>query len=66
MIPGWKKQIEREYLHVLRERGSVAPYEVAKRLGVSEKSAVLWLTELAREGKVRITGIEPASGASEK
>ncbi len=60
MIAGWKEQMEREYLRVLRDRGAVTPHDVARQLGVSESSAVFWLTELAREGQVRITGIAPA------
>ncbi len=65
MIQGWKSQIERQYLQALRERGTVAPHEVAERLGVSEQSAVFWLTMLARDGKVRITGIESTSSAGD-
>ncbi len=65
MIPDWKTKIEREYVRALRGRGSVTPREVAARLGISEDSAVFWLTELARDGQVRITGIEPANTSDE-
>ena len=57
--------MEREYLNVLRSRGSATPNELATALGVSEGCAVFWLTELAREGLVRITGIEAATPSSE-
>ena len=59
MIPGWKEEIETEYLGFLMEQRRATPAEVAARLGVSEGWAVYWLTELAREGRVRILGVEP-------
>jgi len=58
MIPGWKEELEAEYLEVLREGGKATPAELALRLGVSEDSAVYWLTNLARDGRVRILGVE--------
>jgi hypothetical protein len=58
MIPGWKEELEAEYLDVLREGGRATPAELALRLGVSEDSAVYWLTQLARDGRVRILGVE--------
>ncbi len=58
MIPGWKDEIEGEYLQVLQESPGASPSEIATRLGVSEGSAVYWLTEMAREGRVRIRAIE--------
>jgi hypothetical protein len=58
MIPGWKEELEAEYLEVLREGGRATPADLALRLGVSENSAVHWLTQLARDGRVRILGVE--------
>ncbi|HEY7676384.1 MAG TPA: hypothetical protein VIG69_04900 [Candidatus Methylomirabilis sp.] len=58
MIPGWKEELEAEYLEVLREGGRATPADLALRLGVSENSAVYWLTQLARDGRVRILGVE--------
>jgi DNA-binding Lrp family transcriptional regulator len=58
MIPGWKEELEAEYLEVLRDGGRATPGELALRLGVSEDSAVYWLTHLARDGRVRILGVE--------
>jgi hypothetical protein len=58
MIPGWKDEIEGEYVAFLKTRGKATPGEVASRLGISECCAVYWLTDLAREGRVRILGVE--------
>lgn len=58
MIPGWKDEIEGEYLQILRESPGASPGDIATRLGVSECSAVYWLTQLARDGRVRIRSIE--------
>lgn len=62
MIPGWKEEVETEYLEILREKCMATPADVAARLGVSERWAVYWLTELARDGHVRILGVEPVGG----
>ena len=58
MISGWKEEIQRDYLNFLRGRPKVTPAELAAHLNLSESSAIYWLTDLAREGKVRITGVE--------
>jgi hypothetical protein len=58
MIPGWDKDTKDEYLQILQEIGSAVPRDFAMRLGVSECCAVYWLTELARQGRLRITGVE--------
>ncbi len=65
MIPGWKNQMTQEYLRAMRDRRSISPHDVAAQLGVSDRTAVFWLTELARDGQLRITGIEPTSAADE-
>lgn len=58
MIPGWKDEIEGEYLQILRESPGASSSDIATRLGVSESSAVYWLTQLARDRRVRIRAIE--------
>ncbi len=58
MIPGWKDELEGEYVAFLKTRGKATPSEVASRLGISECCAVYWLTDMAREGRVRILGVE--------
>jgi hypothetical protein len=58
MIPGWKDEIEGEYLELLRKNQKLTPAEVAARFSISECCAVYWLTELAREGKVQILAVK--------
>ncbi len=58
MISGWKEEIQRDYLTFLRGRPNVTPSELATHLNLSESWVIYWLTDLAREGKVRITGVE--------
>ena len=58
MIAGWKEEIQRDYLSFLRGRPNVTPAELATHLNLSESWVIYWLTDLAREGKVRITGVE--------
>jgi hypothetical protein len=57
MIPGWKEEIEGEYLEFLRKHQELTPREVAARFSTSEGCATYWLTELAREGKVQILAV---------
>ena len=58
MIPGWKEEIEGEYLEFLRKHHTATPADLAARFNVSECCAVYWLTELARQGRVRIPAVE--------
>jgi hypothetical protein len=60
MIPGWKEEIHGEYLQLLRDCPTASPAEVAARLGVSERCATYWLTDLAKDGRVRIVALELA------
>jgi len=59
MIPGWREELEEEYLRLVREASVASPGDVAARIGVSECCAVYWLTELARGGRIRILAVEP-------
>ncbi len=58
MIPGWQADMKQDYLRAVQELGSGTPDAIAVRLGVSEPTAVFWLTELAREGSLRIVAVE--------
>jgi hypothetical protein len=58
MIPGWKEEIEGEYLEFLGKRHTATPADLAARFDVSECCAIYWLTELAREGRIRIPAVE--------
>jgi hypothetical protein len=58
MIPGWKEEFEGEYLQILREIPKASPSDFSLRLDVSECCAIYWLTELAKEGRVRILAVE--------
>jgi hypothetical protein len=58
MIPGWKDEIQREYLEFLRMHRRVSPPELAAHLNISECCVVFWLTDMAREGKIRILAVE--------
>jgi len=62
MISGWKDEIEKDYLGYLRKHPRVSPDEMAAHLKTSECSVVFWLTNLARDGKVRILAVEIVEG----
>ena len=56
--------IQQELLTLLRDHPKATPEELAVCLGVPEREAIYWLTALAREGLVRILGLEVAEKAS--
>jgi hypothetical protein len=58
MIPGWEEETKGDYLKLLQELGKATPRDFSARMGVSECCVVYWLTELARQGRIRITGVE--------
>lgn len=58
MIAGWKEEIQRAYLNFLRGHPKATPSELATHLNLSEDCTIYCLTDLAREGKLRITGVE--------
>lgn len=58
MIPGWKEDMNAECLRLLKASPAASPSDLAERLGVSECCAVYVLTELAREGRLRVKTVE--------
>jgi hypothetical protein len=66
VIPGWKEDILSAYLCILRQYPGATPAEVAAHLRVSEGCAIYWLTDLARDGRIRIGSVELVeNGASQ-
>jgi hypothetical protein len=53
----WSRTVEEEILQYLKEKGSALPADIAGHLKISEKSAMFFISRLAGEGKLRITGI---------
>lgn len=53
----WMRSIEEEILGFLKEKGSSEPSKVAVRLKVSEESVLFFISKMAREGKLKITGV---------
>lgn len=58
MITGWKEEIEGEYLDFLRQFRRARPADFAAHFGVSECCVIYWLTDLAREGRIKILAFE--------
>jgi hypothetical protein len=57
MIPGWVDAIEDEVRSCLRSGGRCSARELAEALGVSEESAVSYITLLASSGRLRIEAV---------
>jgi hypothetical protein len=58
MIPGWKTKMQSDYLEYLRAHPGATPTDVASRFAITECRAIYWLTDLARDGRVRILAVE--------
>ncbi len=54
----WAKAVEEEIVGFLKEKGSSEPSEIAAKLKISEESALYFIGKMAREKKVKITGIK--------
>lgn len=66
VIEGWMEEIEREVLACLQGGRVMTPAEVAERLRASESEMVFYLTFLARDGKIEITGVKARSRESDR
>jgi predicted ArsR family transcriptional regulator len=54
MILGWLEELEREVVACLSAPGGLSARELADRLGISERSAVGYITMLAMAGRLVI------------
>ena len=54
----WVKAVESEILEFLKEQKSSAPSDIAAKLKVTEESVFFLIGKLAREGKLKITGVK--------
>jgi len=54
----WAKAVEEEILELLKDKGTIEPSEMAVNLKISEESALFFIGKMAREKKVKITGIK--------
>ncbi len=54
----WARAVEEEIVGLLRDKGTSEPSEIAAKLKISEKSAVFFIGKMAREKKIKITGIK--------
>lgn len=54
----WAKAVEGEILEFLKEHKSSTPGEIAAKLKITEESVLFLIAKLAREGKLKITGVK--------
>ena len=53
----WARAVEEEIVGLLKNKGTSDPSEIVAKLKISEESALFFIGKMAREKKVRITGI---------
>lgn len=61
VIEGWMEEIERKVLTCLQGGRVMTPTEIAEKLRTSESEVVFYITLLARDGKIDITGVKACS-----
>ena len=54
----WARAVEEEIVGLLKDKGTCEPSEIATKLKVSEESALFFIGKMAREKKIKITGIK--------
>ena len=54
----WARAVEEEIIGLLKDKVTSEPSEIAAKLKISEESALFFIGKLAREKKVKITGIK--------
>ena len=54
----WARAVEEEIVSLLKDKGTSEPSEIAAKLKISEESALFFIGKMAREKKVKITGIK--------
>ncbi len=53
----WMKAVEEEILGFLKEKGSSEPSGIAAKLKISEESVIFLIGKMAKEKKIKMTGI---------
>lgn len=53
----WVKAVEEEITEFLKEKGASNPSDIAAKLKISEDSFLCFIGKMAREGKLKITGL---------
>ena len=54
----WARAVEEEIVSLLKDKGTSEPSEIAAKLKISEESALFFIGKMAREKKVKITGMK--------
>ncbi len=54
----WVKALEGEIIELLKEKGICSPSDLAAHLKLSEESVLFLIGKLAREGRLKITGVK--------
>ncbi len=54
----WVKAVEEEILGFLKGKGTSEPSGIAAKLKISDESVILLIAKMAREKKIKITGIK--------
>jgi hypothetical protein len=53
----WAKALEDEIIAFITQTESGVPSEIAAKLKISEESVLFFIGKMAREGKLKITGV---------
>jgi len=65
LFEDWVCEVEKEIMAFIRENNQVTPADIAKKLKISEDSSVFFISRLARQKKIKITGLEICDTSAE-
>ncbi len=54
----WSRAVEEEIVVILKDKGTSDPLEIAAKLKISEESALFFIGKMAREKKIKISGVK--------
>jgi len=58
LFEDWVQEVESAVLAFVQQQATTNPADIAAHLKISESSAIFFISKLAREGKLKIGGVE--------
>jgi predicted HTH transcriptional regulator len=62
LFEDWLKNLEKELIEFVKEKGKTTPSEISEKLKISKESVVFLIAKLAREGKLEIGEVREGKG----
>lgn len=57
LFEDWTEEVSSEILRFVKEKGKITPEEIAKEIKISVNSVIFFISNLARQGKLKIESV---------